>query len=234
MKNKKSIIIIAIIVIIGIIGAIFALTNKDKIHIHPPVVVETDADETYTPGGAEIDADDIRNIKIEWIDGNVDIEYYDGEKIAFTEDESNYPLQYKVDKNELTICEYQKKVASAKKEKDLKLMLPMGFMASEIDLEIVSANVNTTNLNAIAVDVETASGNVNLDFEAQPLNLELESVSGDINLAFSKDISGYSVTKETVSGTFRANDFGGNLSYGNNSIKIGWESVSGNLIINQK
>ncbi len=245
-RNNTPIIItviicVAVVAIVAIVSAFAFIGGKFDlpIHIHAPAIVTTDADDSYLSGNVELSMDDIESIDIEWIDGNVDIEYYDGDKIIVTEDNANEKEQlcYKIEKRTLSIVEYKnnvKKGISSLKTKDLSVKLPADFVADELSIEVVSATVNADDLNAKSVDIETVSGTANLSFAVQPKSIDAESVSGDVNLNMPKDITGYTVDKESVSGRFRANDFDNKNQYGDGYTSIDFESVSGNLIINKK
>lgn len=236
-----SIIAFAVVACVVIVSAFTWLgVNVDlPIHFHAPAIITTDADDSYLMGNAELDTTDIASISAEWIDGNVNIEYYDGDKISISENRSTEKTSmcYKVENGTLYICEYKnnvKKGFSNLVSKDLTIKLPKDFTTDVIKLEIVSANVNANDLNTLGVDIETVSGTANLSFAKQPQSVEIESVSGDVNLNMPKDITGYTVDKESVSGSLRANDFDNELNYGDGYTKIDFESVSGNLIINKK
>lgn len=236
-----SIVAFAVVACVAIVSTFSWLGGSFDlpIHFHAPAIITTDADDSYTMGNAELDTDGIGIISTEWIDGNVDIEYYDGDKISISENRSTEETSmcYKVENGTLYICEYKnnvKKGFSNLASKDLTIKLPKDFTTDVIKLEIVSANVNANDLNTLGVDIETVSGTANLSFAKQPQNVEIESVSGDVNLNMPKDITGYTLDKESVSGSLRANDFDNELHYGDGFTKIDFESVSGNLIINKK
>lgn len=232
-----SIVAFAVVACVAIVSTFSWLGGSFDlpIHFHAPAIITTDADDSYTMGNAELATDDIERVDIEWIDGNVNIEYYDGDKIIITEDSNvKYPMCYKVEGKYLLISEYKGSKKTKLGTKNLEIKLPNDFYIDELSFGIVSANVNASELNVGCVEVDTVSGNANLSFSKQPMAIDIESVSGDVNVQMPKDFSGYYVSKSTISGEFRANDFGNKLEYGDGYIKIGIESVSGNLIINKK
>lgn len=236
-----SIVAFAVVACVAIVCTFSWLSGDFKfpIHIHAPTLITTDADDSYIMGNAKLDTDGIGIISAEWIDGNVNIEYYDGNIISIFENkpDSNEEMCYKIENGTLFISEYKnnvKKGFSNLATKDLTIKLPKNFATDLIKLEIVSANVNAYDLNTLGVDIETVSGTANLSFAKQPQAIEIESVSGTVNLNMPKSITGYTVDKESVSGSFRANDFNNAMQYGDGYTKIDFESVSGNLIINKK
>lgn len=226
-------IIIALAVIIGATITALSLFSVD-LNVHLPFEVSTDADDSYITGGAELDTNGIESIEISWIDGNIDIEYYDGDKIAFVENNPNGSKEmcYKVDKRTLNICEYNgavKNGLSNLKSKDLTVKLPNGLALDELNFEIVSANVNASDLVANLIDIEVVSGASDISLAKQPKKIDIESVSANVNIHMPKDLTGYTVEKESVSGSFRANDFDNKTQFGDGYTRIDFESVSGNL-----
>ena len=59
----------------------------------------------------------------------------------------------------------------------------------------------------------------------------MDTVSGDIQLVLPEDITGYSISRDSVSGSVNTNDFGNALNYGDGYTKIELDSVSGNLTV---
>lgn len=179
--------------------------------------------------------DNIDSLEIEWVSGNIDLEYYNGETIYVEENGGNqkYPMCYKIDGGTLEISEFYKKNISGwnAPNKDLTVKIPTDFKAVEIDISVVSANVTAKGLNTSELDFEAVSGNGNFYFAVSPNRIKTDSVSGDVTLNLPQDVSGYSVSKDSVSGSFDASDFDGGLSFGDRAVSIDFESVSGNLTL---
>lgn len=238
-SNITSIVITAIIcgTVVAVIAIVFVFSwlSGGTINVKGFDDYEN-TDGTIVSEQANISAEGINAIDIEWVDGNVNIEYYDDDEIHFEETSSKYPMIYKVENNTLHIDEYStKKISSLKgfRKKDLTVKLPKDMELVKLNLEIVSSNINANDLNAKVVELDSVSGNTNLSFATQPRDIEIESVSGDINIGLPSDISGYSILKDSVSGDVNANDFGGTLYYGDGYTQIDVDSVSGNLNINK-
>lgn len=219
-----------------------------------------DYDEThYSIGNAEIDADMVQNMDIEWIAGNINIEYYDGDKISIGENEQtdeNHKLRYKLDSGTLDI-KYLKSGALRRSNgnfaKELTIYIPKDKVINNIDIESVSAGINSEitvsdfnaetvsgNINVQGImnsaDAETVSGNITFACPQVFSELSTESISGETQIIIPKDISGFYVTASSVSGRINADDF--NISgkaldytYGSGGPEISFESVSGNLSI---
>lgn len=179
--------------------------------------------------------DNIDSLEIDWVSGNVDIEYYNGETIYIEESGGShkYPMCYKIDGGTLEISEFYKKNVSGwnTPNKDLTVKIPTGFRTSEFDISVVSANVSAEEINTAEFDFETVSGNGNFYFAVSPNKIDTDSVSGDVRITLPHDVSGYSVSKNSVSGSFDASDFDNKLNFGDRAVSIDFESVSGNLTI---
>lgn len=185
---------------------------------------------------AEFKTDDINSIDIEWVSGSVNVEYYDGETVYAEEKGGNnsYPMYYKIENGTLKIDEFLEDNWTFFKNmpiKDLTLKIPQTFKANEIEISVVSANVYASGLNTGKLEFETVSGNGNFEFAAAPSKIDAESVSGDIKITLPEDVSGYSLSRESVSGSFSAKDFDNSERYGDGSVVIKSSSVSGNLTL---
>lgn len=226
---------ITAVAIAGIIGAFSFLSGSlDGIIDFGTSFHESGYTEINT--SAEFNTDNITEIDIDWINGSVNIEYYDGETIYAEEfgGSKSHPMCYKIEGNSLNIDEYRKQNwTGSMPSKDLTLKIPKTFKADEIDISVVSANVNASELNTNKLDFETVSGNGNFEFAVSPVKIDADSVSGDVKITLPSDVSGYSVAKNTVSGSFSAKDFDNSTHYGDGSVIIKSESVSGNLTVNK-
>lgn len=213
----------------------------------------------YTAGGAEIDAELIQNIDIDWISGNVNIEYYDGATVSLSEAHQNddkYNLRYRVNNGTLDI-KYMKSGSYRHKNiglsKELTILIPQGKAINNIDIESISASVNS-DVTVNNFDVETVSGNIyageimnSADAESVSGNITIscpksfneistDSVSGETEIRLPQNINGFYITASSVSGRVNASDFGiggkaSDYSYGSGSSEISFNSVSGNLNI---
>lgn len=228
---------ITAIVIAAIIG-VFSLAGKGFSWISG---LDFDNDGTYTEvnTSAEIDANGISELDIEWIDGNINIEYYDGEKIHIEESGNiSKPMCYKIEGTTLKIDEYlnSNKVGIKTASKNLTVKLPLDFNANEIDISVVSATVRADALNVGKLDFETVSGNGEFVFAESPREIDTDSVSGKVKIILPEDVTGYSASLDAVSGSLIASGFGdsgNNTYYGDGAVIIDSESVSGNLVISK-
>lgn len=241
-KSNAAAIIISVIFSITaiVIAAIIAFFSFLKGGIGEFAVISSffsdNGDYTEINTFAEFDAERLNSIDIDWVSGNVNIEYYDGKTIYVEENggENSFPLCYKIDGGTLKINEYHKKIFSRIKSsevKDLTVKIPLTFKAEDIEIAVVSANVSATGLNVTKLDFETVSGNGRFEFAVPPAKIDVESVSGDADVVLPSDVSGFNVSRETASGSFSARDFGNSSYFGDGYTSIKVESVSGNLTL---
>lgn len=226
-------------------------------------VINYDNEKQYALGGAEVPAAEVSSVSVEWVAGDIDIQYYDGSTVSFSEPEqsnSDLVLRWAVSNGELRIKFCKSGLGSILKNfsKSLTIFLPRDFSLDKIDIESVSSNVDISSVSAIKTNIETVSGNCNLsgsisevDFQSVsgnlnftadsvPLSINIESVSGDANVAVPADISGFIIDYETISGDILADDFSigkttvhgsGNRVYGNGALEISYSGISGDFEI---
>lgn len=236
------------------ISSIFSIASHDS-------VFEYKNDSLYSSGSAEVAAENINEIDIEWVNGDIDIKYYDGSTISFSEPEQSnqdYSLRYLVSDNELKIkyCKSGRK-STVIDSKDLTIKIPESFALDSLDISAVSSNITVRSITADAFDIETVSGsitaggsfaqidissvsgNISITDTVQPVSVEFGTVSGDFRLILPADISGFTIDYDTVSGSINSSDFNisgskdGNKVYGDGSSEIDFESVSGDLEISK-
>ncbi len=199
-----------------------------------------------TEGSTAIDKR-ITELDISWIGGSVTISK--GDRLTVTEerdpdyDDDKYLLHYWVDGKTLHIKYFESGVKDKVNiSKDLVITVPEDL--TEIDLDVVSADVDISGVTVKELDCNSVSGNLELN-EAEVRDINFDSVSGDITATFSRhapyeldvdtvsgngDIAlpeGSSVrTKfESVSGTYKSDIKAGN------GVEIDFDSVSGDLEI---
>lgn len=231
-KGLTSIVItiivcITIVVVVSIVCT-FSWLSGGKINVNPVISDHTD----YISGSADVATDGINVIDIEWVNGSVSVEYYDGDKIAFSESSSDpsNPMCYKIEENTLEISEYINSKSSFKdlKSKELTVKIPESFEAASINFEVVSANVTAKSLNTRSFDAESVSGDITVTFASQPQLIDIECVSADAFVYLPENTTGYTLDMETVSGKFNGPS---QLQNGDGFTKIDFESVSGDLTL---
>lgn len=188
-----------------------------------------DNEKLYSVGNAEIPANGITEISVDWISSDIDIQYYDGETISIVEPEQsdpNYSLRYRIDANELKIkfCKSGLKIKRPENKK-LTLRLPDGLYLAELDVDSVSSNLNINKINTnelnfdtvsgkitatgnfADIDINGVSGNADIITYTVPKNIDSDTVSGDFSITNPQNIGGFTLNFNTVSGHFNNSGF---------------------------
>ena len=109
--------------------------------------------------------------------------------------------------------------------------------ADELSLSTISAKITCTGA-AREISLETTSGNCALELTERTEKIDLDSVSGDLELFLPKAV-GFTLRLDTVSGKFRS-DFDYSVPkddtyiFGDGSCTVNADTVSGNVNIRQK
>ncbi len=187
------------------------------------------ADNSY-----HIPANAIASLEINWVDGEITVEPWDGEEICLEETskapitERNH-LVYRVDGDTLEIDFWAEKFGFSfggpdLKPKDLKILVPRALAGAldEIDVDVVASDVFLKGLNArdISVDsvsgslngseliagqieMDTMSGNLKCSFLNCPHALDMDSVSGSVEIFLPED-SRFQVSMDSLSGRYNS------------------------------
>lgn len=176
-----------------------------------------------------VDADQIRQLQVEWISGSVTIQTGDTDTITFREtgasDEKD-TMVWKQSGEKLQI-QYQKPRVwfglsfgmDGSEEKDLVITVPTDWNARDVKITSVSAEVSASGITADTLALENVSAQCDLT-DCTVKKLEVQTVSGAV------DVTGTvtDIDVETVSA-----DCTLTLAYGTSQIEL--ESVSGDLIL---
>lgn len=105
-----------------------------------------------------------------------------------------------------------------------------------IDSESISGNTSIAS-QCTKLDSSSVSGEINADLTDEIDNIDIESVSGNICILLPKQIDGFIAKHESVSGDF-SNDFSVKSTndayvYGDSSVKLNFETVSGDVTIKE-
>lgn len=257
--GSKIIIGLICAIVLIFLAAVIGFSVYDE---HVDDIVEYHSEQNaMTSGGNEVDAAGINKISVEWAAGNVNIDYYDGSTISFSDgvDANNkYALGSKTENGELEIDFHKNRSVTGGDEKNLQIYIPQGQSLTEIEVSAASANITINSVNAdsldittvsgeiiasgeyAAMDIETTSGNAQVTSSAALIRqIDANSVSGNITVIIPQNIDGFHMEYETVSGEI-TNDFSaktngtalrGTANYGNSSTQIEVETVSGNFAL---
>lgn len=213
----------------------------------------------YSAGACEIE-EPIYNLDIDWLAGNVTVEYHEDDCIAVTEESNGRPgnvgeLRYRLDGNTLRIRYAAPGRLTYRGSKDLTVLLPEGTSLGELSVDTVSANVYGEDISAGKVSIDTVSGDVRVsvlgelrDFEADtasgnvelylPANasieLDADTVSGDVKLYLPANAS-FELETDTVSGDvftdFACTRRGDTYTCGTGGMELDMDTVSGDMSV---
>ncbi|MGN1068429.1 MAG: DUF4097 family beta strand repeat-containing protein, partial [Christensenellales bacterium] len=135
----------------------------------------------FALGGASLPVDGIREIEIEWIAGEVEIECYDGSEIVFSETSAEQlserqTMRYLVKDGELEIRCCESKTVQLP-EKTLTVQIPASLIADELEADVVSASLTARGVQAREIKLESVSGNICADGLTAE-KLQIDTVSG--------------------------------------------------------
>lgn len=212
----------------------------------------------FALGGASLPVDGIREIEIEWIAGEVEIECYDGSEIVFSETSAEQlserqTMRYLVKDGELEIRCCESKTVQLP-EKTLTVQIPASLIADELEADVVSASLMARGVQAREIKLESVSGNICADgLTAEKLQidtvsgiaeilrcdvarkLKIDTVSGNAAMQLAASATGFTLKFDTVSGSVHCDvpvtTSRKSMVYGDGSLEIEMESVSGSFKI---
>lgn len=185
-----------------------------------------DNENEYIAGSSAVISEQITNIEVDWISGNVRISAYDGDKVQFEEKSNNefeekYQLRYRVKGDTLYIkpCKSMRTFSKIP-DKDLEISIPydLALVMNKIDVETASAEISLAEITARELDFSTASGDVWLE-KCSAVDMDIENVSGYINLT------------ETNADNLDAEFVSSNIEIMGTVGRLNVESVSGNVYL---
>ncbi|MEA4915262.1 MAG: DUF4097 family beta strand repeat-containing protein [Christensenella sp.] len=216
--------------------------------------VNGNTNEVVVSDKANVDATNIKKIKIDWVAGSVNLRIGTGNEIVFSE--SSYrsltdrqKMRYTVSDNgvlEIRFCDDLDNifnwfsVDANMPAKTLTMEVPASLIGqlSDLDIETVSSNIDLSGVYGTETDLSTVSGEIRCaDIATQAIDLSTTSGEVVCENATAKDLSISNVSgsiraegefakadAETVSGEVR-------LSFANIPDKIKVNSVSGNIVV---
>lgn len=181
-----------------------------------------------TLGDGSVDAAGVKELKIEWVGGNIQIVTADTDQISFSEEgvtEEKYRMVWEQRGDTLILAACQNSagflnwsgINTNGLNKDLTVTVPKDFAARELDMDYVNASVTLENISADKLELEGVSGSCDLT-NCHADNLRMDTVSGDISYSG----TAREVRTDTVSG-------GCQLELDKTVRKIRLDTVSGDL-----
>ena len=206
----------------------------------------------FTEGAGEI-GDTVSEMDIVWITGNVKLVAYKGSCVKLEETQgAKIKLRYSCTNGKLVVIPCGKDVKDLP-TKDLTVYVPAALSLTGIRVEAVSADVAVTELNAGDAEIESVTGKVTVK-DCAFRELGIETVSGDASctgLTVTKKLSfesvignaalqfaslpGYTAKLDSVTGRFSATPSAksrnGVYTWGDGSLTMEFETVSGNITV---
>lgn len=241
MKNKTVKIVVAVIVAIVLLFAAFTVgvfvgTSGT---VAGKFLGEYFNDESYeTAESSEIKiTEDVRNIDVEWVSGNVTVTRSEDASLYIIEEGiilKSDALVYKINDDNLEIDFVKPNFGifgiNSASSKDLTIKLPEKYY-DKININSVSADVDISNVSVNEIDLEAVSGKIEMK-QTSFKDLDVEAVSGNADIYLPADAS-FRAEIDSVSGDFNT-DFavtkqGDAYICRNGDMDISADMVSGNL-----
>ena len=132
-----------------------------------------------------VPANEIRNLQIDWVDGDITIRTADTDTITFLESgyaSDNDLMVWKQTGDTLTI-RYSKRTIQigflSVPSKDLEIIVPEDWMCNSLDIDTVSGSVKVNNISTDDIDLDcTSAACYFVDCNSE--DLTLTTVSGDL------------------------------------------------------
>ena len=185
----------------------------------------------YKAGNAEIDGDKVSDLEIDWLDGNIKVEVYDGNKVQLSEVSSrslkeNEKLHYYNDHGTLRV-EYKKSerrlfslgIKRANKELTVRLPESTAKKLGLLNIDTISSDTEVSDITTEHIRLDSTSGNFILN-DCTAEKLIMSSTSG--NLKGENLIVSDKINADTTSGNATLKgDFG----------HVEFDTVSGELYV---
>ena len=243
-------IVVALLVVAGVVAGL-VLTGR-----FAPFAGLYEDEWMYFAGATTLDATQVREIEINWLDGSVTVETHSGDGIILEEtgagpDEEDQ-LHWCLEEGELTIQYRASRLLTMSGDgKQLRVLLPEGFSLNEISIETVSASVDVTDVQAQELSLDSIRGESMLMGQAQQISVETNvghctilgsaalrqvegsSLFGDFTVAMGEG-SGVTAYLESLLGEMNnelngANSGRGRLTWGDGQTRMMFETITGDV-----
>lgn len=183
----------------------------------------------YQAGGAEFKGDEVSDLEVNWIDGSVQIEVYDGDTVQFSETsnrnlEEKEKLHYYNYKGRL-IIQYQKaeksfySLGGSNLNKQLTIKIPATTAMGSVEVDTISSDSRIKGIAADKIEMDSTSGDCEV----------VSSYSKD----FSFDSTSGSLTAKSliVEGELDTDTTSGNVKVEGSVQEANLDTVSGSMYI---
>lgn len=222
-RNAIARIIIFSIVIVILLGILAAGLGLGMLSFH---LSDSSRDYNVIEGSeGNVNAAEIRNLQIEWVDGNINIETADTDTISFRESgyaDDNNLMVWQQSGDTLTIRFSRETIIRGFvyiPSKDLDIIIPEDWVCEELEIETVSGSVTVDGIQADEISFDCVSAHSDF-IDCTAREVSMTTVSGDLFFSGSLD----SLYCEGVSAKCEAELL-------NTPREIDMEGISGNLIL---
>lgn len=162
------------------------------------------------------------NIKVECISADISVDNFKAKKCTLSSTSGNLRID-NADCKQLEIESTSGKIIANCKVSD------------ELSINTVSGDANI-NTNCKKIIADAVSGKIDITADKNVNSIKTDSVSGDCVINVPKDIAGFSLDFDTVSGEkscqFTSSNEDSNIVYGNGTANFDVQTVSGNVDVN--
>ena len=215
-RNAIARIVIYSLIVVILVGVLVHGMDWDGFHFD----LDLGDDAQIVTGTASVEPSSIKHIRIEWVDGLVDVATADQDTITFSETNGEKECMVYQIKGDTLVIRYSKEsiklgINITTPNKHLTVHVPMDWIAAGIEISAVSSNVTVELPEVQEAKVETVSGNIDIrcerskeisfttvsghaGFTGNCEELDCESVSGNCKVAL--DGSAKEIQMESISG----------------------------------
>lgn len=219
-RNAIARIVIYSLIVVILVGVLVHGMDWDGFHFD----WDLGDDAQIVTGTASLEADSVKRIRIEWIDGTVEIRGADQENITFSETNGEKECMVYQIKGDTLVIRYSKDsiklgINITTPNKHLTVHVPMDWIAAGIEISAVSSNVTVELPEVQEAKIETVSGNIDIRCERSK-EISFTTVSGHARFTGNCE----ELDCESVSGNCKVALYG-------SAKEIQMESISGDLEI---
>ena len=219
-RNAIARIVIYSLIVVILVGVLVHGMDWDGFHFD----LDLGDDAQVVTGTASVEADSVKRIRIEWIDGTVEIRGADQENITFSETNGEKECMVYAFKGDTLVIRYSKDsikmgINITTPNKHLTVHVPMDWIAAGIEISAVSSNVTVELPEVQEAKIETVSGNIDIRCERSK-EISFTTVSGHAGFTGNCE----ELDCDSVSGNCKVALYG-------SAKEIRMESISGDLEI---
>lgn len=169
------------ILIVGIAAGYLALNDEFMSNFSSDAIISGE-----TEAVTQIAAEDVSEIEIDWVSGNIKIVGTDStNQITISEslvEDKEYEMVCKREGRKLIIVFCSKKInwgVNIPFSKDLIIEVPMGWICQGVELDTASADLLISDVNINELDIDSASGKCQI-LQCNITDMDIDTASGDI------------------------------------------------------